>query len=277
MSGSRTSRLTQLTRGIRLVFKLIEGLFLVGGVFPQIRPHERDVIIVRWCREVLEVFSIQLNLHGETPPPRLNSVLFVANHVSWMDILVINACHRVRFVAKAEVRHWPLVGWLAARTGTLFFKRTSTRDLARVAKGVTASLRRGHCVALFPEGTTTDGTSIQTFHSGLFESAIQAGSPVWPIAIQYRQQNGQLDSDIAFVGDQSLVSSILKALARPPAQARLTFASPIASSAGDRRALTTWCQQTIQQSLAEHISFDVLSPSLPQVPAKVMLPPLTAA
>ncbi len=136
MPSPRTSRLTQLKRGGRLVLKLLEGLLLIRGVFPHIQPSERDRIIECWCREVLDVLSIRLILRGETPPGRVSSVLFVANHVSWMDILVINACRRVRFVAKTEVRQWPLVGWMAARTGTLFLKRTSPHDLARVTKGV---------------------------------------------------------------------------------------------------------------------------------------------
>ncbi len=76
------------------------------------------MIIKSWCREVLDVLSVRVNLRGETPPGKVSSVLFVANHVSWMDILVMNACRRVRFVAKAEVRQWPLVGWTAIRTGT---------------------------------------------------------------------------------------------------------------------------------------------------------------
>lgn len=277
MPSPRTSRLTRLKRGGRLVLKLLEGLLLIGCVFPHIRPSERDVIIECWCREVLDVLSIRLNLRGETPPGRVSSVLFVANHVSWMDILVINACRRVRFVAKTEVRQWPLVGWMAARTGTLFLKRTSPHELARVTKGVAASLRRGDCVALFPEGTTTDGTSVQSFHSGLFESAIAAEALVWPVAITYKRPDGSLDSDIAFVGSQSLVSSIVNVLARPATQAQLSFTSPVESSAGDRRALTAWCQQAIEQSLAGHPSLTVPLRSPLRYPADESFPPLTAA
>lgn len=277
MSGPRTSRLTQLRRGTRLVLKLAEGLLLVGILFPRTRLHERDVIIERWCREVLEVLSIRLTQRGHTPPVRVSSVLFVANHISWMDILVINACRRVRFVAKAEVRQWPLVGWLAARTGTLFLNRTSPRELARVAKRVSAALRRGHCVALFPEGTTTDGTSIQAFHSGLFESAITAEAPVWPVAIQYRRPDGRLDPGIAFVGTQSLVVSILNVLARPATHVRLSFASPIESSMGDRRELTAWCQQAIEKSLTDYQPLKCPSPIPLELRDGQSVPPLSAA
>jgi 1-acyl-sn-glycerol-3-phosphate acyltransferase len=135
----------------------------------------------------------RLSLHGDTPPANVSSVLFVGNHVSWLDSLVINACRRVRFVAKGEVRRWSLIGWLAARTGTVFLKRGSSRGLAGVAKRMRAILRRGQCVACFPEGTTTNSKSVNTFHSGLFESAVQAEALLWPIAIQYVRDDGVID------------------------------------------------------------------------------------
>lgn len=267
-----TGRLTQLTRGARLVGKLIEGLFLVGAVMPTVRPHDRDEIIEQWCREVLEALSIRLVFQGERPPEKVSSVLFVANHVSWMDILVINACRRAHFVAKAEVRQWPLVGWMAARTGTLFLKRTSLHELARATREVTASLRHGRCVALFPEGTTTDGTSVRTFHSGLFESAIHAEALIWPVAIQYRRHDGRHDADIAFVGDQTLVASIRAVLARPMTQARLSFAAPINSSTGKRRELTAWSRQAIERRL---VSRSPMAP--PHTEEDDTFPPLSAA
>lgn len=270
-----TGRLTQIIRGARLAGKMIEGLFLIGIIMPVVRPHKRDVIIEQWCRDVLRTLSIRLVLHGERPPEKASSVLFVANHVSWMDILVINACRRSHFVAKDEVRRWPLVGWMAARTGTLFLKRTSVHELVLVTERVTASLRRGQCVALFPEGTTTDGASLHTFHSGLFESVIQAEALVWPVAIQYIRQDGQHDTDIAFVGDQTLLASIHTVLTRPMTQARLSFASPINSSAGSRRELTAWSRQAIERGLAGRPPLASLSP--PRTQEDDTFPPLSAA
>ena len=277
MPRIRTSRLTQLTRGGHLVLKLLNALLLIGVVFPHIRPSERDAIIERWCREVLDVLSIRLNLHGETPPERVSSVLFVANHVSWMDILVINACRRVRFVAKAEVRRWPLVGWMAARTGTLFLKRTSPRELARVTKSVATVLRRGHCIALFPEGTTTDGTALHAFHSGLFESAIAAEALVWPVAITYTRPDGSRDPNLAFVGTQSLVSAIVNVLGRPTTQAQVSFSTPVTSATGDRRELTAWCHQAIEQSLAGHLPCTVPWRAPLRYPTDKSFPPRTTA
>ncbi len=277
MPNPRTGCITQLQRGSRLVLKLLKGLLLIGCVFPHLRPSERDVLIESWCREVLDVLSIRLNLRGETPLGKVSSVLFVANHVSWMDILVMNACRRVRFVAKAEVRQWPLVGWMAVRTGTIFFKRTSPRELARIKKSVANFLRRGDCIALFSEGATTDGTSVRAFHSGLLESALAAEALIWPVGISYRWLDGTLGTDTAVVGSQSLVVSIRNILAQPATLAQVSYTDPIESSAGDRHKLTAWCHQSIEQSLASY-----QTPTDPfrlplRYPTDESLPPLTAA
>lgn len=277
MPNPRTGCLTQLQRGSRLVLKLLKGLLLIGCVFPHLRPSERDVIIESWCREVLDVLSVRVNLRGETPPGKVSSVLFVANHVSWMDILVMNACRRVRFVAKAEVRQWPLVGWMAIRTGTIFFKRTSPHELGRVTKSINTFLRRGDCIALFSDGTRTDSASVHAFHSGLLESAIAAEALIWPVGIRYSRLDGSLGTDTPVVSSQSLFASIRNILAQPATRAQVSYTDPIESSAGDRHKLTAWCHQSIERSLPGY-----QTPTDPfrlplRYPTDESLPPLTAA
>lgn len=277
MSITRTGCLTRIGRGIRLLGKLSEAFILVWLVFPRIGSSRHDSIIERWCRDVLDILDIRVIVQGQTPPGRVRSVLFVANHISWMDILLLNACQRVRFVAKEEVRSWPLIGWIAFRTGTLFLKRTSTHQLARVMKSTAASLRNGDCVALFPEGTTTDGSSVQAFRSGLFESAIESKALIWPIGISYHRLDGTLDTDIAFLGSESLVSSVLNVLSRPTTQARLWFSNPVDSSAGNRHELTALCRNAVEQSLADHATFLVPSHASPMRPARRSSSPIAAA
>jgi 1-acyl-sn-glycerol-3-phosphate acyltransferase len=277
MPISRTGSLTKIGRSIRLLGKLSEAFVLVWLVFPRIKPSRHDGIIERWCRDVLDILDIRVIVQGQTPPGRLSSVLFVANHISWMDILLINACQRVRFVAKEEVRSWPLIGWIAARTGTLFLKRTSTHQLARVMKLTAASLRHGDCIAIFPEGTTTAGSSVQAFHSGLFESAIEAKALIWPIGISYRRLDDALDADIAFLGSESLISSVLNVLSRPTTQARLSFSSPVDSSTGDRRQLTAWCRDAVEQSLTDHATLPIPSHTPPMRPTHRSSSPVATA
>jgi 1-acyl-sn-glycerol-3-phosphate acyltransferase len=277
MSITRTGCLTRIGRGIRLLGKLSEAFMLVWLVFPRIESSRHDSIIERWCRDVLDILDIRVIVQGQSPPGRMRSVLFVANHISWMDILLLNACQRVRFVAKEEVRSWPLIGWIAFRTGTLFLKRTSTHQLARVMKSTAASLRNGDCIALFPEGTTTDGSSVQAFRSGLFESAIESKALIWPIGISYRRLDGTLDTDIAFLGSESLVSSVLNVLSRPTTQARLWFSSPVDSSVGDRHQLTALCRNAVEQSVADHTTFLIPPHASPMRPGHRPSSPIVAA
>ena len=246
-----TSYLTVITRGLRLTGKLIHGLILVGIVFPRIRPALRAAVIGQWCREALEILAIRLTMHGDIPPSTVRSVLFVANQVSWLDFLAVNACRPVRFVVKAEVRRWPVIGWLAAKIGTLFLRRTTSRETGRLAARMRSMLLRGRCLTVFPDGTATTGVSVASFHNDLFESAIAAGSPVWPVAIQYRNTDGTPARSVAFVGEQSWFGSILTVLKQPATEACLGFAQPIESTGQDRRTLAARCRAAIERQLAD--------------------------
>ncbi|MCS6896339.1 MAG: 1-acyl-sn-glycerol-3-phosphate acyltransferase, partial [Nitrospira sp.] len=193
MRISRTGCLTRIHRGIRLAGKLVEAVILIWVIFPRSESSSRDGMVERWCRQVLDILQIHLTVHGEAPRGRNSSPLFVANHISWIDVLLLHSCRRMRFVAKREVECWPLIGYLAAGTGTWFFKRTSPHELARVMQAAATALKEGDCVAFFPEGTTTDGTAVHAFHSGLFEAAIKAKARIQPVCIRYEQTDGTTD------------------------------------------------------------------------------------
>src|SRR6185295_28294 len=142
-----------------------------------------------WNARLLRLLGIALHSSGT---PRQGATLIVSNHVSWLDILVINAVHPVRFVSKAEVRHWPLLGWLVACAGTLFIERERRRDALRVVHQVAAALRAGEIVALFPEGTTSDGNGVLPFHANLLQAALSAHAPMQPIALRYSDAHAPL-------------------------------------------------------------------------------------
>ena len=245
MSRPTLSRIKQAGRILRLVNHLAKGVLLVWIVFPHVNATQRDAIIVEWSQEMLGILHARLRLLGDVPPVTLSSVLFAANHISWLDILAINAFRRVRFVAKAEVRQWPIVGWLAARAGTTFIRRSRSYELTRVAKTVSRSLRKGHCVALFPEGTTSDGTSLRPFHSGLFESAIDAEATVWPVGLRYPGPDGTADVGAAFLGEDSLIASMLRIVARPATEIQMWFAPPLIAAGSTRRELAQQAEDVI--------------------------------
>ncbi len=269
--------ITQLGRVLRLIAHLAKGVLLVWFVFPHINAIQRDAVIVGWSQEMLGILHARLRLLGHIPPATVSSALFAANHISWLDILAINAFRRVRFVAKAEVRQWPFIGWLAARTGTTFIRRSRNYEVARLAKTVSRSLRKGHCVALFPEGTTTDGTSVQPFHSGLFESAITAEATVWPVGLRYLRPDGTADVGAAFIGEDSLITSMLHIVARPTTDIHLWFAPPLVASGLTRRELAYQAQVAIAEWVEGHRDRADLSAILHNVMSDPFIPPLSAA
>ncbi len=136
-----------------------------------------------WARRMLEVLGIALQVRGQ--PPLRGPMLLVANHISWLDILVLHAARHCRFVSKADVKRWPLIGALATGAGTLYIERESRRDAMRVVHHMAASLRSGDIVAVFPEGTTSDGMTLLPFHANLVQAAISAQAPVQPVALQF--------------------------------------------------------------------------------------------
>ena len=181
---------TRYLRISRLALHFARGLVTSALVFPFVGAPQRRRTIQRWSRELLALLSVRLHVHGRPPPEGARPLMVVANHVSWLDIFAINAVVPVRFVAKSEIRRWPLIGWLCAQAGTLFIRQARRRDTARINELVAAALRAGEVFTVFPEGTTTDGSSVRKFHSSLLEPALAARAAVQPVAIRYERDDG---------------------------------------------------------------------------------------
>ncbi len=169
--------------------------------------------------------------------PATGATLFVANHVSWLDILAINAVRPLRFVSKADIRSWPLLGWLTACGGTLFIERTRTRDALRVLHLVADALKAGEQVAVFPEGTTSEGCGVLPFHANLLQAAIVAQAPVQPIALRYADAQEPISSAAAYVGDTTLLESLWAVVSTTDLTVQVDFLTPLSSANLERRAL----------------------------------------
>jgi len=208
----------------------------------------RAELAVECAQRALAVLHVDVALQGEAslePGP----VLVVANHVSWLDVHVLNALGCARFVAKSEVREWPIVGSIAAAFGTLFIVRGNFRDAARVKDAIAGALRRGERVVVFPEGTTTDGTRVGRFYPALLQAAIDAHAPVQPVAIRYVGPDGEADPAAAFVDDMSFAESLTRILARPRIAATVHVAPPFAVSYSTRRDLAFATRRWITAAL----------------------------
>lgn len=250
MHDSVASPTISLFRGARLALHLLYGA-LLAVAYPRLSPNRQQHIVRRWSAHVLCILNISLHIEGDLSEPCESGSLLVANHISWLDIFVLNAIHPTRFIAKAEVRDWPLIGWLCQRSGTIFIERSLRRDAAATNRKIAALLEQGQCVGLFPEGTTTDGRQVGHFHSALFQPAIDAGAGICAVALRYQQMHGQQSTATAFIGDMTLTDSIWRILRQPAIEAVIAATPTLATGRDNRRVLALAAQQAIAGKLHE--------------------------
>ena len=211
------------------------GWLTIRFAFPRLSQLEREARVQRWALHMLRVLGIRLVVRGT--PPAHGPVLLVANHISWLDILVLHAARHCRFVSKAQVRHWPLIGTLSTGAGTLYIERESRRDAMRVVHHMAEALRAGDVLAVFPEGTTSDGRTLLPFHANLIQAAVSAGAPVQPVALSFIDRaTGQPSLSPCYVGDDTLLSSLWRTVAGAPVDAVVVFGAPQESAGRDRRS-----------------------------------------
>lgn len=230
-----------------MVLHLLLGVAIVLCLYPWSSEQRQEKLarwwsacIFRWCR-------MQLHIRGEIPKgPRL----FVMNHISWLDIYALNALKPSHFVAKSEIRGWPLVGLLADRAGTLFIERGRRHAVHAVIHQLALRMKAGHTAAVFPEGTTTRGRDLLPFHANLMQAAIEAGVPVTPVAIRYTHHGVRTEIP-AYVDGMSLAASMGQVLATPGMSAELTLLPELhPQDFATRHALAKAAQDAIGQQLS---------------------------
>jgi 1-acyl-sn-glycerol-3-phosphate acyltransferase len=244
----RTPPLVRAYRFVRLIAHLIAGCAIAGVVFPFVGTATELRIIRRWSRRLLRILNVRLEVHGRMPGGTTPTMI-VTNHVSWLDIWVVHSVCPVRFIAKSDIRAWPLVGWLVARAGTVFIQRTRRHDTARINRTIAEILARQERVGLFPEGTTTDGTRVLPFHASLFQPALAAGARVVTAAIRYPGRDGQPNLDASYTGERSLAESLRLILAQPRLHAALTFTGVVETDGKTRREVAALCRTRIEHGL----------------------------
>lgn len=219
---------------------------VVGALLPG--PWARRWL--RWCcRGMLRAIGVRLKAVGVTPAGETG--LFVANHRSWVDVLALATVTRGRLLAKQEVAAWPIVGVLARRVGTLFVDRARLRALPAGVGAVTAVLRAGDDVVVFPEGTTWCGAAAGPFRRAAFQAALDAAVPVRPVAVRFRLDDGAATLAPAFVGDQTLLDSLIRVLRTRHVTCEVTVLPPLLPI-GDRRALARRAQEAIATVTGVH-------------------------
>lgn len=235
------------SRLLRVALHVLHGMAVVALRFPWLDAARRQQRIGWWSRGLLRAIGVRLVIDGDF---RAGANLLVANHISWLDIAAVHAvCPRARFVSKADVRHWPLLGWLIAAVGTLFIERERKRDALRVVHQIAEALKSGQTVAVFPEGTTGDGRALLPFHANLLQAAIAAEAPVQPVALRYTEPGLGWSPAVSWLGATTLVHSVWAIACARGVQVRVSALPARGSVHADRRALAQRLQDDIEEAL----------------------------
>jgi 1-acyl-sn-glycerol-3-phosphate acyltransferase len=234
---------------LRIIAHVVKGCFILLLVFPWLKVEQRYRSIRHWCKQLLGIFQMRLSVIGAEQLEDAH-YLMAANHISWIDIHVINAFKPHYFVAKSEVASWPIFGWMAKQLGTLFIERGKSNSIRNMVQEVAGQLNQ-KAICIFPEGTSTDGKQVAPFKSNLFEAAIVANAPVYSLAIQYFDvRTGHKTTAPAFIGEMGLLDSIWNLICNPPICAQINISAKL-PALKERKALAELSQSLIAEQLRE--------------------------
>ena len=233
----------------RIAVHIIYAAVIIVFLYPWLSASMRFRIERRWNIGFLNILNIKIRVHGVAPSSLSRNIMLVSNHVSWLDVYLLNAVRPARFISKIEVRHWPIIGWLAYKTGTLFIDRSKRHDTKRVNHAVSSILSHGGCVAVFPEGTTSNGSLLRPFHASLLQPAVHSQSHVWPAAIRYTHADGTLNTAPAYIDELTFGDSLALILSQTVIYAEIEFMPPIAAHGKVRRELARDAEMAIATAL----------------------------
>ena len=235
-------------RLVRAVLHVLHGMAVMTR-FPALDAAARHARIQWWSAGLVRAMGLTLHVSGTS---RLGATLIVANHVSWLDIAAIHAAApHARFVSKADVLQWPLLGWLIRSAGTLFIERERKRDAVRVVHACAQALQDGDTVAGFPEGTTGTGADLLPFHANLLQAAVVTGSPVQPIVLRFHDAAHPFSDAVTFVGDTTLLQSVWRVASARGLGVKVELLPPVGTRHADRRALAQHLRSLMAERLAE--------------------------
>lgn len=241
--------LQAIARLVRAIVHVLRGICTVAYRFPGASAVQRHAHVAAWAAGMLRILGVSVRLGGPALPAG-GPLLIVANHVSWLDILVVHAfCPQARFVSKAAVRHWPVIGRLTEAAGTLFIERESKRDALRVVHHMAGALREGDTLAVFPEGTTSDGQAVLPFHANLLQAAIATAAPVQPLVLRYADAQGSPSRAAAYIGTTTLVQSLWWVVRARSLRVHVERLPVLAPGLSERRVLAQRLQDDILQAL----------------------------
>ena len=233
-------------RLLRAVLHVLHGMAVMTR-FPALDAAGRHARIQWWSAGLVRAMGLTLQVSGT---PRPGATLIVANHVSWLDIAAIHAAApHARFVSKADVLQWPLLGWLIRGAGTLFIERERKRDAVRVVHACAEALKEGDTVAVFPEGTTGTGPDLLPFHANLLQAAGATETPVQPIVLRFHDTARPFSEAVVFLGETTLLQSVWRVASARGLAVKVDLLPPVGTRHADRRALAEHLRELIAERL----------------------------
>jgi 1-acyl-sn-glycerol-3-phosphate acyltransferase len=248
MAANRTSVPLRLFRLARLALHLVRGLAIAWLLFPKLSGAEKQAHTRRWSNTLLSILSVSVR-ENNAPKELPGRCMLVLNHISWLDIFVVDARFPATFIAKSEIRNWPMVGWLSTLVGTLYIERGKRSEARRARQIVAAEIERGTLIAVFPEGITTFGRSLERFHPALFQPALDAAATLQPVALRYLDAAGRHTDAAGYVGDTSLLESIWTIVSTRHMVAEFNLLAPISVRAQTRHSLAEKAETAIAGAL----------------------------
>jgi 1-acyl-sn-glycerol-3-phosphate acyltransferase len=233
-------------RLFRATLHVLHGM-LVMTRFPALDVAGRHERIRWWSAGLLRAMGLSLEVSGS---PRAGATLLIANHISWLDIAAIHAAApHARFVSKADVLQWPLLGWLIRNAGTLFIERERKRDAVRVVHAMASALQAGDTVAVFPEGTTGTGPAPLPFHANLLQAAVATATPIQPVVLRFADAERAYSPAVVYIGETTLLQSLWRVASARGLRAHVHILPAVATAHADRRALASHLQDLVAAEL----------------------------
>lgn len=224
-------------------------MLMINPLARRIRPGGEGLdsrTIRAWSVLMVRVFGMRVRRFGQPLP---GAALFVANHVSWIDITLLHSQRVVGFVAKAEIARWPLIGWVASHGGTIFHHRGDNESLHGVMHQMLEKLQRGIAIGVFPEGRTNNGQAVGPFHARIFQPAVLAGVPAQPVALKYGAR-GSAQTTVAFQPRENFLQNLWRLLGEPARAVEVHFLEPVTVDADGRRRMAALSRERIVAAMA---------------------------
>jgi 1-acyl-sn-glycerol-3-phosphate acyltransferase len=229
------------------------GLIIAGIVFPVLHficsankaKSKRDRLKIHWLKVFSSIMKLSVIREGELPK---DGALLISNHISWLDIIVIGQYLPVYFVAKSDISSWPIIGYLSRQGGTIFIRRGNKKSIKATTEKMIWVLKQNSNIVAFPEGTTTSGNEVLSFHASLFQPALLTKSVIQPVVIQY---DGAAKHQAPFIGEDDFVRHLIKMLCLDKVEVRLSFLPVIKSLGKDRHTVCVEAREKIYEKISE--------------------------